>query len=121
MNTMREITLDTSTGILEAVESHLFWHTDYEGIQIALKSKGIGSQLEHYSSRTKSFSITTNVYIHYLIPYENSSKNMSVAFVKGEDGHRFVTLTDIDNSGCRYLFNEESIVQSIILNSIQLN
>ena len=37
---MKEITLDTSTGILEAVESHLFWHTDYEGIQIALKSKG---------------------------------------------------------------------------------
>ena len=47
--------------------------------------------------------------------------DMSVAFVKGVDGHRFITLTDIGNSGCRYLFNEESILQSIILNSIQLN
>ena len=121
MSTMREITLDTSTGILEAVESHLFWHTDYEDIQIILQSKDIESKLENYSSRTKSFSITTNVYIHYPIPYEDSSKNMSVAFVKGVDGHRFITLTDIGNSGCRYLFNEESIVQSIILNSIQLN
>ena len=85
------------------------------------KCKDIRSKLEHYSAHTKSFSIATNMYIHYQSPYENSSKNMSVAFVKGEDGHRFVTLTDIDNSRCRYLFNEESILQSIILNSIQLN
>ena len=121
MNTMEEITLDKSIGILEAVESHLFWHTDYEDIQMILKSKDTESKLGNYSSRKGGFSITTNMYIHYQTPYENSSKNMLVAFVKGVDGHRFVTLTDIDNSGCRYLFNEESIVQSIILNSIRLN
>lgn len=117
---MREITLDTSTGILEAVESHLFWHTDYEDIQIILQSKDIESKLENYNSQKGGFSITTNMYIHYK-ELSGSSMDMSVAFVKGVDGHRFVTLTDIDNSGCRYLFNEESIVQSIILNSIRLN
>lgn len=120
MSTMREITLDTSTGILEAVESHLFWHTDYEDIQIILQSKDIESKLENYNSEKGGFSITTNMYIHYK-ESSGSSMDMSVAFVKGVDGHRFITLTDIGNSGCRYLFNEESIVQSIILNSIQLN
>lgn len=119
MNTMREITLDTSTGILEAVESHLFWHTDYEDIQIILQSKDIESKLEKYNSQKGGFSITTNMYIHYK-ESSGSSMDMSVAFVKG-GGHRFITLTDIGNSGCRYLFNEESILQSIILNSIQLN
>lgn len=60
---MREITLDTSTGILEAVESHLFWRTDYEDIQIILQSKDIESKLENYNSQKVGFSITTNMYI----------------------------------------------------------
>ena len=113
---MKEITLDTSTGILDAVESHLFWHTDYDDIQMILQGKDIEVKLENYNSLRGSFSITTNMYVHYKESSKSSMK-MSVTFVKGENGHRFIALTDIGNSGCRYLFNDESLVQSIISNS----